>query len=109
MGAMTGRRAGFCAGIGGPGYASPYAGGGFGMGLGRGRGGWRGGGRGLRHWFYATGLPGWARFGAALAPKRPPGAEHEREALESHARALQSELEAIKKRLADLESAAEDA
>ncbi|HQO74466.1 MAG TPA: DUF5320 domain-containing protein, partial [Candidatus Marinimicrobia bacterium] len=55
IGPMTGRAAGFCAGYNVPGYANPYVGRGFGGGMGRGRG------RGFRHWFYATGLPRWAR------------------------------------------------
>ncbi|HPN74883.1 MAG TPA: DUF5320 domain-containing protein, partial [Candidatus Marinimicrobia bacterium] len=55
MGPMTGRAAGFCAGNNVPGYANPYIGRVFGGGMGRGRG------RGFRHWFYATGLPRWAR------------------------------------------------
>jgi hypothetical protein len=54
MGPMTGRAAGFCAGYPVPGYMNPAGGRGF----------WgRGGGRGRRNWFYATGLPGWARAG----------------------------------------------
>ncbi|NMC44151.1 MAG: DUF5320 domain-containing protein, partial [candidate division Zixibacteria bacterium] len=63
MGPMTGRGLGYCAGFGMPGYMNPAPGRGFGMGFGRGRG-FGGGGRGWRHWYYATGLPGWMRFGA---------------------------------------------
>ena len=54
MGPMTGRAAGYCAGYPVPGYMNPVGGRGY---WGRGPGG----GRGRRNWFYATGLPGWAR------------------------------------------------
>lgn len=69
MGPMTGRGAGVCAGFGTPGYGNRAGGGfGFGGGFGCGRGGGRGGfGRGYRNMFYATGQPGWARFGGAGA------------------------------------------
>lgn len=56
MGPMTGRAAGYCAGYAVPGFMNPTGGRGY---WGRGRGG----GRGWRHWYYATGLPGWARGG----------------------------------------------
>ncbi|NMD34711.1 MAG: DUF5320 domain-containing protein [Planctomycetes bacterium] len=113
-GPMTGRAAGYCAGFGMPGYANPLPGGGFG----RGRGFWGrdfgGGGRGWRHRFYATGLPGWARPGAVVPPYAVPYAtpyakpdpELEKQALRHQADALASELEAIKKRLSELESGA---
>lgn len=65
-GPMTGRGAGFCAGYGVPGYMG-FAGrggrGGLGFGRGMGRGS-MGRGRGWRNRFWATGLPGWARFDA---------------------------------------------
>jgi len=104
MGAMTGRAAGLCAGSGMPGYANPAPGQNFGMGFGRGRGfGGRGsGGRGWRHMFYATGLPGWMRFGRYAAPKPDP--EMEKQALKNQAEVLQSELDFIKKRLGEIES-----
>ena len=99
MGAMSGRAAGYCAGFGMPGYANPVPGRGFGLGFGRGRGaGGRGfgggGGRGWRHMFYATGLPGWARFGGyaaphgSFAPCQKPDPEMEKHALSSQAEAL---------------------
>lgn len=107
MGPMTGRAAGFCAGYNMPGYMNPA----LGRGLGMGRGGWGrgfgGGGRGWRHWFYATGLPGWARFGnyPGYAPQITP--EQERMALQAQAEAMQSEMDAIRKRLAELEAGEE--
>ena len=80
MGPMTGRGAGYCSGYAAPGYDAPgwanwgpgrrFAGrGGRGMRAGRGGGygAGRGGGYRWRHWYYATGTPGWARWGAPPA------------------------------------------
>ena len=92
MGPMTGRRAGYCAGYGMPGYANSMPGRGFGMGWGR--------GRGWRHMYYATGLPGWARYGNAPAWGAQPTPEQETEFLKSQAEMLKEELEAISKRIA---------
>jgi hypothetical protein len=113
-GAMTGRAAGYCAGFGMPGYASSVAGRGISMNVGRGRGargrGFGGGGRGWRNMFYATGLPGWMRSGGYAAPYGYPVAypkpdpEMEKQALKSQAEVLQSELDNIKKRLAEVET-----
>ena len=110
MGAMTGRAAGFCADFRMPGYANPALGrGGRGF-SGRGFGG---GGRGLRHWFYATGQPGWMRFGGYPAYHAFPAAywkpdpELEKQALRNEADTLKSELEAIQKRLSEIETAAQ--
>ncbi|MBN1893652.1 DUF5320 domain-containing protein [bacterium] len=106
MGPMTGRGAGYCAGYGMPGYANPA----FGWGMGRGRGAYRGfggGGRGWRHWFNATGMPGWMRFGASPVGTTPffkPDAETEKQALKSQAEALQNELDFIRKRLEEIET-----
>ncbi len=113
-GAMTGRAAGYCAGFGTPGYLNAAAGRGFGWGYGGRGGGWgrgfSGGGRGWRHMFYATGLPGWARYGSYgvpgsyTAPSYKPDPEVEKTALKNQAQALQSELDLINKRLSDIES-----
>jgi hypothetical protein len=108
LGAMTGRAAGYCAGYGVPGYANPVGGGGF----------WRrGGGRGRRHWYRATGQPGWNRaawglpawgypgWGAApVAPPYAPSAAGQTEFLQQQADVLEQQLEDIRQRLADLES-----
>jgi hypothetical protein len=103
MGPMTGHGLGYCAGYGAPGYVNPASG----FGLGRGPGS-RGGGHGWRHQFYATGLPGWARFGYAPARHYGPGwrpvtEDEEVELLKNQAQVLQQELDAIAKRLAELE------
>jgi hypothetical protein len=94
---MTGRAAGFCAGFGVPGFVNPVRG--RGMGFGRGRG-FGGGGRGWRHRFYATGLPGWMRFGwSRTAPVTEPTPEAERNFLKGQAEMLQAQLDEVKKRL----------
>ena len=117
MGPMSGRGAGFCAGYDAPGYANPVPGLGWGFGRGfRGRGG-RGGGRGWRHWYYATGLPGWARFGYAPAWGTPYAAygapyaptmtrEQEIEMLQDQAKYFQDALDDIVKRIEELEQGA---
>lgn len=98
QGPMTGRAAGFCAGYTVPGYMN--AGFGRGFGFGRGRGGF-GGGRGWRHRFWATGVPGWAFWGAgpgyAAEPATVPA--DERSFLEEQLRVMEQRLEALKKRL----------
>jgi hypothetical protein len=111
MGPMTGRGAGFCAGYDAPGYANPIPGRGFGRGFwGR---GWGGGGRGWRHWYYATGLPGWMRFGYGRWPAPqwaygtpvpgPMPREQELQVLVDHAEALKAELDQISARIEELE------
>jgi hypothetical protein len=60
--------------------------------------------------FYATGLPGWLRFGDSAAPYGYPtpyqkaDPEMEKQALKNQAEALQSELDFIKKRLGEIET-----
>jgi hypothetical protein len=101
---MTGRAAGYCAGFGMPGYSNPISGRGFGKGF------FGGGGRGWRNVFYATGLPGWMRFGGYATPYRyqvpyqKPDPEMEKQALKNQAKILQSELDFIEKRLAEIET-----
>ena len=103
-GPMTGRGMGYCAGYDAPGYASP------GPGLGRGWGrGWGGGGRGWRHRYYATGVPRWALYDYppawAYGPYGPAVTEEQEvELLRSQAEALGREMEAITKRLEELEA-----
>lgn len=109
MGPMTGRAAGYCAGSGEAGYAVPIARRGFGMGFGR--------GRGWRHMYYATGAPAWMRsgpyggpYGGAYPyppPYHRPDPQMEKRDLQSQAAALRSELDAIEKRIAEIEGAPE--
>ncbi|MEW6363466.1 MAG: DUF5320 domain-containing protein [Acidobacteriota bacterium] len=106
MGPMTGRGAGYCAGFGMPGYANAAPGQAWGFGrTGRGAGrGFAGGGRGRRHWFHATGLPGWMRFGGWVGPYAKADPELEKHALKSQAQAIQAELDSIQSRLSELEA-----
>jgi hypothetical protein len=105
MGPMTGRGAGYCGDYDAPGWANPVPGRGFGLGWGRG-GAWGGrGGRGAgwrhRNWYYATGVPGWVRFGYgpyAAAPIR----EQETEFLRQQAEWLRQQLDAIGQRIEEL-------
>jgi len=93
VGPMTGRRAGYCAGYGTPGFANPAApwyGAGYGF---------RGGGRGWRNMYYATGLPGWQRY--AYIPPAPP--QEDAETLKAQANWLKDQLGAINKRIEELE------
>ena len=90
---MTGRRAGYCAGNTAPGFANPPTRPGLGRGL-----GFRGGGHGWRNMFYATGLPGWMRAGYA-----PPTPEQEVTALKNESAWLKDQLDAINKRIEELE------
>ncbi len=114
LGPMTGRAAGYCAGYSVPGYMNPIPG--------RGYGGWgRGGGFGRRNWYYATGMPGWARAGAGLpawggAVYPPayggvpyvPGVTREQElnALKAQAEYLEDALDGVKKRIDEVEAQA---
>lgn len=98
MGPMTGRAAGSYAGYPNSGYVSPAGGRGF---HGRGRGCGGGGGWGRRNWYYATGLPFWARVpqGSFAAPS----VEDEREALKQQSQYLQESLDAVNRRIEGLE------
>jgi hypothetical protein len=114
MGSMTGRAAGYCAGFGMPGFSNAAPGRTFGAGYGRGfdvsGAGFGGGRRGRRNIFYATGLPGWMRYGGNAptygypASYQNPDPELEKRALKSQADALQSEIDIIKKRLSEIEA-----
>ena len=103
---MTERGAGYCGGSGMPGFMKAVGGQGF----------WgRGGGRGWRHWFHATGLPGWARAGWGLAargaapypcaaPISPEaGEEAELETLKAQAGSLERTLQVLRRRIEKLE------
>jgi hypothetical protein len=91
-GPRTGRGLGFCSGYDAPGYAdlAPWGG--------RGHGYARGGGYGWRHWYYATGMPGWMRAGYAPLPT-----EDEIGDLKAQSEFLKKQLDAIHKRIEELE------
>jgi hypothetical protein len=69
--------------------------------------GWSGGpaagGRGWRHRYFATGQPGRRYLGAQPAPAQQLNPELEKESLKMRSQALQSELDAIEKRLGEIE------
>ena len=119
MGPMTGRAMGYWAGYPAPGYMNPIGGRGY-WGRGRGFGG-RGGGRGRRNWYYATGLPGWARapYGYPAPAEQPypfypnPAAptitaEQELAGLKEQAQYFQNALDEISKRIQELETAKQE-
>lgn len=112
LGPMTGRAAGYCAGFPVPGYMNPYV---------AIPCRWFGRGRGFRHWYWATGLPGWARasiglpawggwvypgfhpyYGQELTPQK------EAEILKKQAEAIQEELKSINERIKTLEKLASE-
>ena len=93
FGPMTGRGAGFCAGFGRPGFANPVRGRGFGFGRRMLYGYPYAGGYGVAtpYMGYGYGYPGGA------IPK-----EEEIRTLEDQARAMEDDLNAIRKRLEEL-------
>jgi hypothetical protein len=106
MGPMSGRGAGYCGGSRTPGLADRGAGRGFGRARGWGRGfGFlargAGGGRGWRHCFHASGVPGWMRFGGLSAADQKLDPLVDKQALRSQAKALQAEIDAIKRQLGE--------
>ena len=103
LGPMTGRRAGYCAGYTVPGYANPIPGYGF---VFRGRG--FGGGFGWRHRFYATGMSFWAHPAyVASAAYVAPTPEQEVSALKHEADWLKEQLDAVNRRIEELEQKAQ--
>jgi len=113
MGPMTGGARGYCAGYAAPGGVRPGSGRAFwGRGAYRGAGrsaglGFGGGGRGWRHWYYATGLPRWARWGVPPAPVlgapyTGPSREQEVEMLKDEAQWLKERLDEIGTRMDEL-------
>ncbi len=110
MGPMTGRGAGYCSGYDAPGWAAPGPGHGFGLGW----GGARARGRRTRYWAHATGVPRWARYHSAPGWEAPPAwafgpygpapsREQETEYLRQQAEWLKRQLDAIGRRIEELE------
>lgn len=97
LGPMTGRGAGYCAGYPVTGYINPIPG--F-WGWGR---GWSGRGRGWRHWYYLTGLPGWARTPASYVQYPGINPQDELNILKNQAQVLKEQLEGIENRIKVLE------
>ena len=100
MGPMTGGARGVC----NPNYRQNTMTG-FRPGLGRGGGRGRGG---YRNMYWTTGVPGWMRSGNAglsgMPYNAPDPGDQEIDVLKTHAKALETELEAVRARLQDLES-----
>ena len=103
-GPMTGRSAGYCAGFTTPGYVNPMPGRGLGLGRGWGRGRGGGRGRGWRYGYYPMGIPGGPPSYGVAPSYAPPSGEHEAQALRTQAEYLESTLDEIKKRIAELEA-----
>ena len=113
LGPMTGRAAGYCAGYSVPGFMNPSGGRlglGFGYGRGLGRGYGRGYGRGMGRGYgrgfwpaypYPMTPPPTAYGGGFYQPSIEP--KQEMEMLAEEAKALKEELEAINKRITELE------
>jgi len=99
MGPMTGRGAGFCGGAGAPGFVGHVCGAFLGQGRGR-------GGRGRRNMFRATGLPGWMRAGGSgvAPPAQVSPLAVEKQYLQDQVETLQSQLDAVKKRLDEFQT-----
>lgn len=85
----TGRGMGYCSGHDRPGYVNPAFRSRIGVDFGR----W-GAGRGWRHRFFATGIHGWV----------PPTPEQENADLKAQADLLNTQLDAIQKRIEELKS-----
>lgn len=101
MGPLSGRGAGFCAGLGAPATNQGGWGGFLSPGWGRGTG-WRTGGRGFCHRLFGAGFPAWLGFGPPGASPSRPDPEMEKQFLQDQADGLQSQLNWIKKRLGEL-------
>ncbi len=95
MGPMTGRRAGYCAGYGVPGYMNdvPVRGRGYGYGWGYGRGYGRGYGYGAR---WGAGYHGAGWYGPPVTP------ENEKVFLENEMKYLEQRQKDLRKRLDEL-------
>lgn len=102
MGVQTGRRAGYCGGEDRPGYVTAV--------LGRGRGrGCRGTdpGRACGTWSDRPGRGGWPcgmRYGIDTRPDDRPDPEREQRMLVRQAEDLQTQLDAVRKRLEDIDT-----
>ena len=107
QGPLTGGGRGFCAVPLGRGGYRPYGGRFFGGGRGR--------GRGFRNWYWATGLPGWARagygmraFGGGVNPYfQELTPKEEVDMLKEEAQVLKQQLEDIQSQIQALEKSKE--
>jgi hypothetical protein len=89
-----------------PGFSNNIYGRGRGTGFGRGANfGWGSGGFRRRNCFFVAGVPGRAQLGNFVAPFQQADRETEKQALKTQAEYLQSEMDAIQKRLNELTAA----
>jgi hypothetical protein len=79
-----------------PGYTNPVF---VRGGMGRGR---IGAGRGFRNMYYRTGLPAWAGYNV-YNPVAPLTSEQESEMLKSQLKIMQDNMDAVNKRISELE------
>ncbi len=100
FGPMTGRGAGFCAGLRTPGYAN-LPGRGISNRAFNGRGSF-GRGRGYRNQYYATGMPGWMRS-TGYQSSQFMTKDEELQTLKNQADFFKSNIEDINKRIKELE------
>ena len=101
LGPMTGRGLGQCADAWRSGWSGGSPGGAGAFGWGR--------GRGWRHWYHATGLPGWARAdrGGFREPRSSSWTSREElDYLKDYTQGLEEALNATRARMADLEKTA---
>ncbi|NMB98653.1 MAG: DUF5320 domain-containing protein [Thermoanaerobaculaceae bacterium] len=113
LGPRSGRGLGYCSGYDSPGYTKgiPRMGG-----IGRGKGfysygmgrsfGCFGRGRGWRNMFYATGLPGWARF--YDFPNTEQNLPNEEDFLSNQVSFLEEQLKSAKRRLDEIKNEKEE-
>ncbi len=104
MGPMSGRGAGYCAGLDMPGFANRAFGRNYGAesGIARRRG--QGGRNGWRHMFWATGLPGWMRRDNYRGNRQSMDPALEKQSLKYREDILQSQLDMVRKRLSEIDS-----
>ena len=100
MGPKTGKGAGFCNGNQVPSAMNNRSERGFGRGGGcRGSGGGR---RGFRHWWRATGIPGFLRVGPAELENGEISSENDEKRLKEQENILSQQLQMIQKRIEEL-------
>jgi hypothetical protein len=110
LGPGTGWGLGYCSGYSTPGFANPYGFRSFGLGRRGGRGfGWRRGGFGMGRGFWNPMVspayyPAGSFYDTPYYPDITP--EQEADMLRNETRAMQDEISAIQKRIAELESEA---
>lgn len=96
FGRMTGRGVGCCAGVAAQGYGNLAE---YGFGFGR--------GNGYRRNFYATGVPGWTRYGGMAYTGSNEAVFDDKEFLSKQSEFLENQLQQIRNRLSQIKDDAE--